>query len=276
MKLVPSNNFSKKLHYILKYFVLALPMLLLLISCLIPKKNINNNYSVDSTTTINYKYQTNEVNSADDLINGNIYLVSFQNNIGAIYSRFGYSYIDFIDGFVFDSVSTSSFGASDVPFIGFSGSNFTLCQFSNYDDSLKTIISGGYVNLVFVYRSSDIDYFGDVSFISACPQTLIPIDNTTITNTINENSSLISSNEVRRYNDEIISPIMTFYEMPLNNFYFDLLDTIGIVYTNEIVKYLLCYVLWIMYVYLFDLIADIFAFIPKILHNLAYKIGGED
>ena len=51
-----------------------LPLVFFIPSCLY--YSFNENATNTETTTINYKYQSNEVNSLDDLVVGNVYLLN--------------------------------------------------------------------------------------------------------------------------------------------------------------------------------------------------------
>lgn len=62
----------------------------------------------------------------------------------------------------------------------------------------------------------------------------------------------------------------------INSWYFNLLDIIGLLSPLDEVRYdiLICYPLYILWVYIFDVILDIFAMVPKLAHKLLYKLGG--
>ena len=67
-------------------------------------------------------------------------------------------------------------------------------------------------------------------------------------------------------------------DLPLNSWYFQLLDLFGI-YTQThsdlvVTTILAIYPLYILWVYIMDVILDIFAMVPKLAHKLLYKLGG--
>lgn len=69
----------------------------------------------------------------------------------------------------------------------------------------------------------------------------------------------------------------SFLHVNINSWYFDLIDIIGLteVYDNGgLLSYLVIYPLYVFWVYVLDLVLDIFAFVPKLAHKLMYKLGG--
>ena len=66
-------------------------------------------------------------------------------------------------------------------------------------------------------------------------------------------------------------------EVPVNSWYFDIIDLIGfrdILDSGSIYGVLICYPLYVFWVYVFDLILDVFTFVPKLAHKLMKKLGG--
>ena len=66
-------------------------------------------------------------------------------------------------------------------------------------------------------------------------------------------------------------------EVPINSWYFQIIDLIGfreIFDSASIYSVLLVYPLYVFWVYVFDLVLDIFVFVPKLAHKLMKKLGG--
>ena len=92
----------------------------------------------------------------------------------------------------------------------------------------------------------------------------------------------ITDSNIQTYLPQLNYSISNFFiqlrDLPLNSWYYNLLDLFGI-YTQTyedliIVNVLSIYPLYILWVYIMDLILDIFAMIPKLAHKLLYKLGG--
>ncbi len=84
----------------------------------------------------------------------------------------------------------------------------------------------------------------------------------------------------------VFKSFRTFYSLPINSWYYKILETIGLtfrtsstdaydfLYHSSLPNFLLFYPLYIMWVYIFDLILDIFCFLPKLAHRLMDKLSG--
>lgn len=63
--------------------------------------------------------------------------------------------------------------------------------------------------------------------------------------------------------------------LPINQFYNSFLGVLGFEnITNELTYILLTIPLYIIWVYLLDIVVDVFALIPKIAHKFIEKLGG--
>lgn len=63
--------------------------------------------------------------------------------------------------------------------------------------------------------------------------------------------------------------------LPINQFYNTFLNVLGFnTITNELTYILLTIPLYIMWVYLLDIVLDVFTLIPKIAHKFIEKLGG--
>lgn len=88
---------------------------------------------------------------------------------------------------------------------------------------------------------------------------------------------LVSRNEMAYDFITFCSESLTdFANIDLNLWYQNLLDLLGLsgLYGNEYINIMLDYPLYILWVYIMDLILDIFAMVPKLAHKLLYKLGG--
>lgn len=290
------NNFKfdygKKYHYLLKYIIMSIPVLLLMLSFLFPTKQITNNYSVESETIINYKYETNEVNNVNDLVVGNAYCFKNQDfmndheglNFNDAFDPSPRYRLIGLDGTAyFDLFTLDDSYLEDIIFNNF--------YFNIYNEYLEIFLDDDY-NSYFDFADFGI-YFDDViniyfviidnvsfqnyafDYIVPCPDSKNIIESTTISNTINDNSSVISVDEVRSNNTDYLKPLNDFYKLSFNNWYDNLLSAMNLTIDNDTTYYLYHIPLYIIFVYIFDIIVDLFGLIFRLGHKLISKVGGD-
>ena len=111
---------SKLFHW-LYAFLMFLPIVLFIPNAFY--YGFNEHATNSETTTINYKYQSNEVNSLDDLVEGNIYHFEIDNNT--------------LDS-IFDMAEGSYFSSTFI--------NINNYDFINYDLELDDFLGASYEN----------------------------------------------------------------------------------------------------------------------------------
>lgn len=80
--------------------------------------------------------------------------------------------------------------------------------------------------------------------------------------------------EVTSQGEIAFESFMGFADVPINSWYTSLLDILQIPRLGSFDTLLVYYPLYILWVYIMDLILDIFALVPKLAHKLLYKLGG--
>ena len=77
---------------------------------------------------------------------------------------------------------------------------------------------------------------------------------------------------------ELSSFMDTLYNLPINSFYVATIDALGLstLALNTYLGYVVYMPLWILWVYMLDLMLDFMLFIPKIAHKWLSKGYGED
>ena len=73
---------------------------------------------------------------------------------------------------------------------------------------------------------------------------------------------------------ELYNLFVAFRQLNINQWYDNILNTINFNITNETGYIILSMPLYIFWVYVLDLVLDIFVFVPKLAHKLMYKLGG--
>lgn len=270
-------------HYVFKYVLLLVPLILLLISYVLPNKKIENEYKLTETTTqVNYKYQTNEVNSVSDVIDGNIYFITLLwQDIQDIDDSFNYNFsygttllFDVYQFFEFAPYTMFDYDIEifdyECNFVYSLTNGYGLLYLNFYSTQLKLGDSDDglslYITFIgFVHNLSNLTNFTNFT-ISACPLEYIPKEETIINNTY-DSSSLVNVEENREANYSLLEPLENLYQLSINSWYTDLLDIIGIDSDNRVTMYLAYYPLYVMYVELFYLIALVLSFIPRLFNK---------
>ena len=84
-------------------------------------------------------------------------------------------------------------------------------------------------------------------------------------------SNISYNNAFSSLQDVIYNMMVSLRTFSLNDWYNSFIDVLGFETTDKISYILLSYPLYIFYIYLFDLVVDVLAFIPKIAHKFLYK-----
>jgi len=284
---------KRKLHsicyYIFKYICICIPLIMLLLSYVFMNKTIQNTYALEETTTtqeIQYKYQTNELNSVNDIVVGNIYYVNLGNstigNEGYAFS-FYTTYIKFNENFEIDEDRYLYFYIEDNLYfyddylILIDTDNYIEYYYYNTNTYIDVSISQElqYINSFSIIILSD-EYLATATrlyndgFLNICPNEYIPYDTiTNITNNTYNADALtpLSSIENREVNLSYIEPIESFYSLGVNSFYDSLLEVVGIDTDDRVTLYLLHMPLWLLWVELLYLVASILALVPRIFNK---------
>lgn len=135
--------------------LMFLPLLMFIPSCLY--YGFNEHATNETTTEINYKYQSNEVNTLDDLVESKIYFI---NALDINSSLFGFedSYLD-IDLLRFDVIDTTIYDGTldEIVFNDYDSKNF------NY---LNVYIGYGYFGLRFTNDNVNVHLYKESDYLS--------------------------------------------------------------------------------------------------------------
>lgn len=269
-------------HWVIMCFVLLFPIVLVGVSSFAKEEN-------QTEVNIQYKYETNEVNTLEDIISGNIYYFEFPYTSsdsylyagGFDFVRFNCIYLDEFNFSNFEDLYIDEFyseqfvlGNMYYSFM-FSGDMSFYCQvysenigdyiislgFDTSSDSISFYFSG-YFQVLF----DDMPFVHDaLEYISICPQEYIPFE----TVEVNEVTSTMRQDINNWTND--------FVNLPVNAWYGSLLTAIGINLTaNSLMRVLYVYPLYVIWVYILDLVVDLLLVIVKLGHNALQKLGGEN
>lgn len=256
------RNIKTVAHWVIMSFLLLFPIVLVGISAF---ANDEQNVTVNET----YEYETNEVNSYDDLIEGNIYKVNGTYAFGDDNLESGYlsANILFIpsndDSFLsFDSSSVEY----DTEYI------YNYVSF-NYEDSTINLYIGDYTTIYLDSITFHNVYFVIGYLENFNAQNLISLFSSSdylgnVTATVDiENSN---------YKQEINNWANSFKRLPVNAWYGQLLDVIGIGDTNNsVMNVIYVYPLYVLWVYLIDLILDCLLVIVNLGHNALKRLDGD-
>lgn len=294
---------KKSVKHLLHFMLLCMPLLLLLIACIFPTKQIQNTYALEETTTTqeyDYKYETNEINNFNDIVIGNIYLLDYY----YIWDTLGYGLDDIFINLTLHIVGTYGIGISgldttndgepfvkngymiyDKLYLGFEtisigeDNNHGIYFYSPYYSfSFRPYAENEYI----ICRFIDFQYNNILTeaqqklSIKICPQEYIPYDTiNNITTGIYNQETLTQVNEIKQPNEAILMPYKTFYSLEVNNWYRSLLELIGVnISSTDLVQgYLLYFPLWAMWFWLFELIELAVTLVPKLVYDIYTKLS---
>lgn len=188
--------------------LMFLPILMFIPSCLY--YGFNEHATNETTTTINYKYQSNEVNTIDDLVEGNIYHFKIDNDtIGTYFSytipddnNFDmvfinvnrYNFANYIYGF--DEIYNATYENNGQILVTFNLYNYEMTYnfYTTFNDTNDPFISGVIGNLAtekftlegdfIFYGSNHFVIHNDTNFISQTAYNVIESVETNVQQTI--------------------------------------------------------------------------------------------
>lgn len=270
---------SKLFHW-LYAFLMLLPIAFLVPNIFYYAFNDNATNSHIEQTTINYKYETNEVNSLDDLVDGNVYEMLIYENVSPSelildYGRnsaqwFYYLYSNFETfqsyEYYFDEVLGIE-GESDLNSITFDGNNEMAYISINTTDSDNVIVFDSILlkgMFIFVYYE-DLNFFytiddGYCSKLLECPKEYIPIESVETT-TIDLDIVDSIENNLRKTWD------LSLFSWTHNNIIiqpFSYLCGLFGMSNNSIIAYYLDYWVCISVIYL---VFDLVMYVPLLAHK---------
>lgn len=257
------RNIKTVAHWVIMCFLLLFPIVLVGISAF-----ANDEQSV--TVTEIHEYETNEVNSNDDLIEGNIYKVNGTYAFGDDNLESGLlsANILFIpsnddDSFLYFDSSSVEY---DTDYI------YNYVSFY-YEDSTITLYIGDYATIYLDSITFHNVYFVIYNLSNFNAQNFITLFSSSdylgnVTTTVDiENSN---------YKQEINNWANSFKRLPVNAWYGQLLDVIGIGDTNNsVMNVIYVYPLYVLWVYLIDLILDCLLVIVNLGHNALKRLDGD-
>lgn len=270
------RNIKTVAHWVIMSILLLFPILMVGVSSF-----ANDEQSVTVTET--YEYETNDVNSIDDLVVGNVYRVD--NVYGLMEQYFLFATTDGIDLVIVKNETTvlnlSSYFDLDEYGEEYSN-NYSLYSF--YDGFFG--YSYNVNNYYYTYVNNTVDYTEDffydygviyfeitylrIGFMTNIYQFFSISDylGDVITTVDIENSN---------YKQEINNWCNGFKNLPVNQWYGQLLNVIGVGQTtNSVMNVIYVYPLYVLWVYLIDLIVDCLLVIIHFGHNALSRLGGDN
>lgn len=224
--------------------------------------NVSNYHT--ETATVNYKYETNDVNSAADLIVGNIYYIE----------HFGYSYFE-DDCNAYFRFSYLSIGDKEF-YTDFDLFTYDyLNGFFYYGDIFESPVNATLVDdledVSVCFVCDDFYYFyllygGDLfGIVESCPQEYIPIESVTIT----ESDTLVKWFD---YEDDVLSVVDDMgYLLPVSAFYRLIFAT-----PNIWLKSIFLGADLVIWASVCHIVMDLFMLLSHSLSRLFAKFGGAD
>lgn len=254
------RNIKSVAHWVIMSVVLLFPILMVGISSFASKQQTIN-------VEEKYEYQTNEVNSIDDLIVGNIYhyvrpketinttITVFLVNADMIYNK--------LTNYQIETKPQENW------YMTFRVNNGNYYIYQRHDD---TYIYLSYINqsafdenIDFYFVLHDTEYFDNVTinYVSESDY----LGEKTITYDIQD---LTMREDVNQW-------CASFRSLPVNKWYDNLLVAIGLgITTSMMMNVIYTYPLYVLWVYILDLIVDIFLVIINFGHNALKRLGGDN
>lgn len=315
MNLKNSNfNYNIKYKSLVKYLIIALPILLLLIACIFPSKKVVNTYALEETTTtetdtninfnqiVNYSLEdysilyngiTFEYNATTNYLHiygtctNRIYLYLLNRffNVNNTFINYGDIYL--LRGFSFED--NIELGAYNLNYSNEAYINF--CYESMRFNPYININSGASIDYYFTLQVFNLSQMGleNISlqdFNNLFPLNIYSYNNgqditlttLTITNNIG-NAALnpLETQEIKEPNQAILKPLNLLYKADINNWYDSFLNAFRLNYEdNDYMYYLVHFPLYVLYVCLLDLLLDIILLVPALIHRLVHRYKGDD
>lgn len=271
------RNIKTVAHWVIMSILLLFPILMVGVSSF-----ANDEQTVTVTET--YEYQTNEVNTDNDLIQGNIYKFALNSNNGVNTSIF-YG----VDGLNFQLVL---YGSYDISFSN-SYNDFYLddlyinkyweIEVYNIENSINLYNGGIFINYAI---DDEIDFIRNYTNNNYLYVVLLYIDYSTISQDLYSYFSAsdylgqVTTNvdiQNASYKQEVNNWCNGFKNLPVNQWYGQLLYVIGVGQTtNSVMNVIYVYPLYVLWVYIIDLIVDCLLVIIHFGHNALSRLGGDN
>lgn len=248
-------------HWAMMFLLLMFPILMVGIST----------FGKESQTidvTDGYQYESNEVNSLNDVVVGNIYQIK-----NADYSTITTNTVLCYGNYIYVSLTANTTNLThyeDVYFV----------RLDLYGGSYKTIV---------IQNASQLGTSNYLTNFSANMSTssshfyhVVPLNLTDIyTYEFFELSTYLGDRVFdytinnQDYKQEVNNWINAFIDLPINAWYKSLMNVIGVGFTNSTVMNVI-YVMpvYILWVFIFDVIVDCFLVIIKLPHKLLNRLSG--
>lgn len=260
------HKFTNKLKVIIFAMFLLLPFLTMLPNAIYYAFNDNATNSHIESAAINYKYETNKVNSVEDLVKGNIYKFELDDYISEysdyIHLNVLFSNCDFVY-YEFDDLFYAYYDLYFNGYFDFYYDDGLTIDYGLIGTSLLDInLSGQIYGILLDDLGSLVSYDVD-QFIFECPKEYIPIESVdTITQEMTITENLQYEFEKQWLNNPLFNwtqnnPI----KQPINQF----VAIFGIEQNTTLTNYLTYMISFIAIYIIFDIIIELFTFLTHIL-----------
>lgn len=277
------RNIKSIAHWVIMSVLLLFPVLMVGVSAFA---------NDEQTTTVNttYEYETNELNSVNDIVVGNIYHLNFYSPTDDEYiSTYleGEIYFSYIFNLKFNGVANTTIDdmyQDTLPSSArLSSSGFVFNSLIYYDanDNQSPYFVASYLlsssdfssikGFDFVLSQGDLESFqdylnmGDTFGLYVGASDYLGEATTTV--------DIQDSN----YKQEVNNWANGFKNLPVNQWYGNLLDVIGVgVTTNSVMNVIYVYPLYVLWVYILDLIVDCLLLIINFGHNALQRLGADN
>lgn len=265
------RNIKSVAHWVIMSILLLFPVLMVGVSAF-----ANDEQSVNVNEV--YPYQTNEVNSPNDLIEGNVYHWTF----GSGDSLTDYFQLDEFISFIYLNGNLDFEVADDSYFETYG---------SLYIDNSNIMLSFDYYSIGVCVGDTEYDYnlwvFFDTVVFADCEFDFIYLGGNFINNSYAVSSVSSSSYlgvptvtvdiQNASYKQEVNNWANGFKSLPVNQWYGQLLNAIGVGQTeNSVMNVIYVYPLYVLWVYILDIIVDCFLVIINFGHNALHRLGGDN
>lgn len=252
-------------HWTIMSLLLLFPVLMVGVSAFANDEQIVN---VDES----YQYETNDVNSKNDLVNGNIYLLNLY-DIGNVNFTDVDFYVELESDYIYYHFNNTEITLSNGGSLSFlySGSNSEDTNELIFRDSNSSFSYTDFDTIraiYFIYNSDTFEY--EISSSSIFNQFITDSDYLgEFTKTVDiQNAS---------YKQEVNNWANGFKNLPVNSWYKSLLNVIGIgETTNSVMNVIYVYPLYVLWVYILDLIVDCLLLIINFGHDALQRLGADN
>lgn len=246
-------------HWVIMCFILLFPIVMVGISSFSATQQ-------EIHVTETYEYETNDVNNVDDLVVGNIYhleTTNFTNSNEFIYCSMAYN------------VRVESVTNYDTYF---SVLNITRILWNNsyintsylYNDS-GIIVTSTNATQIGTFSKLSFDFVYQTTYLIENEIQYISASDYLGEKTIDYN---ITDQTMR---DDVNEWCASFRNLPVNQWYGDMLVTIGLgITTSMMMNVIYTYPLYVLWVYIIDLLVDCLLVIINFGHNVLKRLGGEN